>query len=51
MKEQLIINIRMQLAALRQALRDLSEKMTEAEKNLILDQIIRLTQLLKELEK
>ena len=51
MKEQLIFNIRMQLAALRQLLRDRSEEMTESEKNLILDQIIKLTNLLNELEK
>lgn len=41
----------MQLAALRQLLRDRSEEMTESEKNLILDQIIKLTNLLNELEK
>ncbi|WP_211221701.1 hypothetical protein [Spirosoma panaciterrae] len=51
MKEQLIFNIRMQLAALRQLLRDRSSEMTEEEKNLILDQIIKLTSLLTELEK
>ena len=41
----------MQLAALRQLLRDMSEKMSEDEKNLILDQIIKLSKLLQELEK
>lgn len=50
-KEDLIIHIRMQLAALRQLLRDRSEEMTETDKNLILDQIIKLTKLLNELEK
>lgn len=50
MKEQLIFNIRMQLAALRQLLRDRSEVMTNEEKDLILDQIIKLTNLLNELE-
>lgn len=51
MKENLIIHIRMQLAALRQLLRDRSEEMTETDKNLILDQIIKLTKLVDELEK
>ena len=51
MKEQLIFNIRMQLAALRQFLRDRSIEMTEKEKDLVLDQIIKLTRLLSELEK
>ncbi|GAB4018610.1 hypothetical protein GCM10028773_18850 [Spirosoma koreense] len=51
MKEQLIFNIRMQLAALRQLLRDRSDEMTDVEKNLVLDQIIKLTNLLNELEK
>ena len=50
MKEQAIFQIRMQLAALRQMLRDMSETLTEDEKNLILDQIIRLTEILKKLE-
>ena len=51
MKDRLIINIRMQLAALRQLLRDRSEEMTETDKNLVLDQIIKLTKLIDELEK
>ena len=51
MNEQLRINIRMQLVALRQLLRDMSEKMSDDEKNLILNQIIRLSKLLQELEK
>ena len=51
MKEQVIFNARMQIAALRQLLRDRSEVMSEADKNLILDQILRLLKLIEELEK
>nr|WP_293838330.1 hypothetical protein [uncultured Arsenicibacter sp.] len=50
MKEHLILQIRMQLAALRQGLRDMAETLTEDETNLILDQIIRLTDMLRKLE-
>lgn len=41
----------MQLAALRQLLRDRSETMSEDEKNLVLDQMLKLTKFLAELEK
>lgn len=41
----------MQLAHLRQYLRDASERMDEGEKNEILDKIVTLTKLLAELEK
>ncbi|OIN57218.1 hypothetical protein BLX24_20895 [Arsenicibacter rosenii] len=50
MNEQLILQIRMQLAALRQWLRDMAETLTDDETNLILDQIIRLTDILRKLE-
>ena len=50
-KKQLIIEVRMRLASLRQWLRDQSEEMTEEKKNMVLDRIIKLTRLLNELEK
>ena len=50
-RKRVIINVRMQLAHLRQYLRDASEQMDEAERNEILDKLITLTKLLAELEK
>lgn len=50
-RKRVIINVRMQLAHLRQYLRDVSEQMDEEEKNQILDKMIVLTNLLTELEK
>lgn len=50
-KKRVIINARMQLAALRQWLRDQSEEMDDEKKNLILDKMGQLTKLLEELEK
>ncbi len=50
-RKRVIVNVRMQLAHLRQYLRDASEQMDEAEKNEILDKLITLTKLLAELEK
>lgn len=48
--KRVIVNVRMQLAHLRQYLRDASEQMDEEEKNQILDKMITLTKLLTELE-
>ena len=49
-RKRVIFNARMQLAHLRQYLRDASERMDEDEKNEILDKMITLTKLLAELE-
>lgn len=49
-RKALIIEIRMQLAANRQYLRDASDRMTEAQKNGILNKINVLLKLLSELE-
>ena len=49
--QQLITRLRMKVAAHRQFLRDMSETMTEDEKNAILDQIIRHMKIIEELEK
>lgn len=51
MIDQLIFNTRMRIAALRQRLRDSSDTLNEDELNAILDLIIRLSNLLDELEK
>lgn len=50
-RKALIIEIRMQLATHRQFLRDASDRMTEAEKNGVLDKMLRLQRVLAELEK
>lgn len=50
-KQQLIINLRMQLATLRQLLRDASETMTEQEINTVLDRISLILKVLESLEK
>lgn len=49
-RKRVVINVRMQLAHLRQYLRDASEKMPEDEKNEILDKMMTLMKLLNELE-
>ena len=49
-RKRVIINARMQLAHLRQYLRDASEKMPDDEKDKILDKMITLMKLLNELE-
>lgn len=49
-RKRIVINVRMQLAHLRQYLRDASEKMPEDEKNEILDKMMTLMKLLNELE-
>ena len=49
-RNRIIVNVRMQLAHLRQYLRDASEQMDEVEKNEVLDKLITLTKLLTELE-
>jgi hypothetical protein len=49
-RRQVIVNVRMQLAHLRQYLRDASELMDQDEKDQILDKMITLTKLLAELE-
>lgn len=50
-KQQLIIHLRMQLAANRQLLRDNSENMTEREVNTVLDRINLLLKVIESLEK
>ncbi len=50
-RKAFIVEIRMQLAANRQFLRDASDRMTETEKNGVLDAISRLLRILGELEK
>lgn len=50
-RNALIIEIRMKIAALRQWLRDQSDEMDEAKKNMILDRMSTLMKLLNELEK
>ena len=49
--EEIAFNLRMRIAALRQFLRDQSEFLAEKEIDEVLDQIDRLTKLLKKLEK
>lgn len=49
-RKRVIITVRMQLAHLRQYLRDASERMPEDEKNEVLDKMITLMKLLSELE-
>jgi hypothetical protein len=50
LKQQLILHLRMQLAALKQALRDQGEALTEEEKNQILDRIAELLKIIRGLE-
>ena len=49
-KRRVVTNTQMQLAALRQWLRDQSEEMDDEKKNLILDKMGQLMKLLEELE-
>ena len=50
-RKALIIEVRMQLAANRQYLRDIHERDDEKKKDIILDRISRLLKLLADLEK
>ena|GEM_PF-4085387 len=50
-RKALIVEISMQMAHIRQYLRDASERMDEVEKNHLLDRMLRLKKLLNELEK